>query len=96
VLSASAVEVVLRSSAPGELRFGRLVDASQGGIAFRSEEGFTAGEALTIEVRELESGPLLPAAAVRAVAVEGLPGDQVVHCALEAPQPASWLEGLAI
>jgi hypothetical protein len=96
VFPAEAVEVVVCSPATGEPRYGRLLDASQGGLAFRSEEGFELGETLVVAVRALERSTLLETVSGRTVAVGGALGDQLVHVAFDARRPAAWLDGLAV
>jgi DNA-binding CsgD family transcriptional regulator len=96
VLPAEEFAVIAHSSGPDGAvrRSGRLVDASEGGITFRTSESFVEGELLVAGIvrageRHGVSGLRLQVVAVRQA------GQQVVHAAFLNQPPDHWLDSLA-
>ena len=96
VLPAEEFAVIAHSSGKDGAvrRSGRLIDASAGGITFRTSESFAEGELLVAGIvrageRHGVSGLRLEVVAVRHV------GQQVVHAAFLNQPPDHWLDDLA-
>ena len=75
--------------------FGRLVNASRGGIAFITEDDVEQGELFEVAINSLDGEPCLANVHVQVVGTHDEEGDHVAHCAFVAPRHSDeWLLAL--
>src|SRR5690242_10614841 len=90
VIAQSPLVVEPRAHGP-ELRrllFGRLVDASQDGLAFVTDERVAAGEALEVSVSHPDGGPWLAGALMHIVDTSTCDGRTLAECTFD--RPGTW------
>jgi hypothetical protein len=76
--------------------WGRLMDASSGGIAFISEDSVEDGELLELSVTTLDGRPHLRGIVAKVVGTRIQYGDHVAHCQFVGDGlPATWPGSLA-
>jgi hypothetical protein len=90
------VSALVPSAEPRRTVWGRLLDASRGGLAFATEDEVEPGELLEISVARLDGEACLSKVEVQVVASHLWEGDVVAHCQfVSGPQAEAWLETLA-
>jgi ribosomal protein S12 len=97
VLAQNPLEVSARvpSNAIRRVLFGRLVNASRGGIAFISEDDVEIGELFEVAISGLDGRTCLQSVHVQVVAKHAEEGDHVAHCAFVSPVGSDdWLAAL--
>src|SRR5262249_4965042 len=95
VIASRPTEVAARDAQPRTV-WGRLIDASAGGIAFISEDPVQPGELLELSVTALDGSRHLEGVVAQVVGTRVQYGDHVAHCAFvgQGP-PESWPGSLA-
>jgi hypothetical protein len=95
VVASRPTEVAARDSQP-RMVWGRLIDASSGGIAFISEDPVHDGELLELSVTALDGRRHLESVVAQVVGTRVQFGDHVAHCAFVGQGvPESWPDSLA-
>jgi PilZ domain len=91
VIATTPTEVAARDSQAPRTVWGRLMDASSGGIAFISEDSVADGELLELSVTALDGRPHLEGVVAKVVGTRIQYGDHVAHCAFVTDGlPDSW------
>jgi hypothetical protein len=96
VVATTPTEVAARDARAPRTVWGRLMDASSGGIAFISEDPVEHGELLELSVTALDGRAYLEGVVAQVVATRIQYGDHVAHCAfLGDGVPTTWPDSLS-
>jgi hypothetical protein len=98
VIATTPTEVAARDAQAPRTVWGRLIDASSGGIAFISEDAVEDGELLELSVTALDGRSHLQGVVAKVVGTRIQYGDHVAHCAFvsnNGPLPDTWPGSLA-
>jgi hypothetical protein len=91
VIASTPTEVAARDADAPRTVWGRLMDASSGGIAFISEDAVEDGELLELSVTALDGRTHLQGVVAKVVGTRIQYGDHVAHCAFVTDGvPDSW------
>ena len=92
VIASTPTEVAAHDADAPRTVWGRLMDASSGGIAFISEDAVEDGELLELSVTALDGRTHLEGVVAKVVGTRIQYGDHVAHCAFVTDDvlPESW------
>ncbi len=91
-MATTPTEVAARAAQAPRTVWGRLMDASSGGIAFISEDAVEDGELFEVSVTALDGRTHLQGVVAKVVGTRVQYGDHVAHCAFvsDGSLPETW------